>query len=1333
MKTHPKNNTFLIGFAGCIFFILAITTSVFSYRASDFHWRPPFTTAANEKPSVSIVLDTSNTMNKHAYGDSTWDLKPRETAGEAYNSSKEYYGYFKNTKYSYDSTNNYFYEDSTGPWSGNFMNWATMHKIDVARKILTGGVYNSTSNCFEVNTQPALGSNDKYPDDITLTYSGPLTTPFSTNGAKESIQLYQIFNTKTLQINQYDNKALKSSGQYTLRIYNPTPDLTGVLDDFKTKARFALFRFINEKTTGANEHEGGYLLVPMTDTEEGMNLIKYYINTTEIVGQATPLAESLYTVENYVRGSLPSGSYNASTTPPDAFYFPNYDDLVSCTQQSVIMITGGESSFDEKVPYKNMYPDVPQNREPYKSTIIPNGSTHIIPTSYYIHTQDLRPYLDGKQNINMYTVFAFGKASILLKHASIWGGFTDKDGDNKPSPDPINFLTETDARPSSEYNTDKDKYPDNYFEALTGAELEFAITAALDLATRNLMSGTAAAVTSQTRSGEGAVYQALFFPPNNATSTSQVAPAWGGQIHALLLDSRGNMREDSNSNKKLDPYTDKIIQFQDIGNSINLNLYTDINGDSILSDDEKSIKSNSTITNIKFLWSSTEWLNNISNATIVSQRAYSDISSDKRHIITFADIDNDSIVDSGEIQDFALASAPSSTSLQSTNNFYSYLTLYDSASGAIGPPSNTAISATHFPKLAKRQVDFIRGLDQPDVIDGTTVSDPIRSRNQNGKTWRLGDIVYSSPTIVGAPAENYHVLYNDNTYKDFYLQYRDRRQVIYTGANDGMIHAFNAGFYNSTSRGFDLKKTSEAQHKLGSELWAYVPYNLLPHLRWLMDPDYGERIHVAYMDLKPRIFDARVFTNSTTHPNGWGTILVAGMRFGGAKIDIDVDKATPYTGDRTASSAYVIMDITNPEQPPTVLGEIRMPKQGFTTCFPTVMPMGTANTQASTNNEWYLVFGSGPANANGDALPGMLDGYRSPDIPTHSQQNGQLFVLDLTSLVQSKTITTLGSDGNFYSSGHIPFATTEANSYISDPIAVDIDLGSGNSSKEMKTDIVYYGTVAGSNSAPTGTIRRILTNNIISPTPSSNWTGNSILASTDQPITSAASVSMDEKRNLWVYFGTGRFFNRGDIPQQRMTFYGIREPKTNATIPSSYTWAEVDENSLFNSTEIVLNGDNCTGEFSKSCVNVVNTTTGATMKWDDLLTIVNSYPGWRHDFSVNWERVLGQAATIGGAVLFTSYLPNPDICAFEGDSRLYAFFYKTGTAYYEPILAGADTDFAKFVGLGKGMAITPNIHIGEQSGSTAFIQTSTGAIQAIEVENPISVKSGQLFWRKNTD
>jgi type IV pilus assembly protein PilY1 len=68
---------------------------------------------------------------------------------------KEYYGYFDPTsRYSY--SNSIFSRDPAGEWSGNFLNWLTMRRIDVARKVLIGGLANPRTYA---GTQKLSGHN----------------------------------------------------------------------------------------------------------------------------------------------------------------------------------------------------------------------------------------------------------------------------------------------------------------------------------------------------------------------------------------------------------------------------------------------------------------------------------------------------------------------------------------------------------------------------------------------------------------------------------------------------------------------------------------------------------------------------------------------------------------------------------------------------------------------------------------------------------------------------------------------------------------------------------------------------------------------------------------------------------------------------------------------------------------------------------------------------------------------------------------------------------------------------------------------------------------------
>jgi len=124
--------------------------------------------------------------------------------------------------------------------------------------------------------------------------------------------------------------------------------------------------------------------------------------------------------------------------------------------------------------------------------------------------------------------------------------------------------------------------------------------------------------------------------------------------------------------------------------------------------------------------------------------------------------------------------------------------------------------------------------------------------------WKLGDVVNSTPTIVGAPKEALRHSVRDSGYRHFVAKWANRRQQAYVGANDGLLHAFNTGYYH---RGDDPTTTTVIEHGwyttgpadnssgvgLGEKVWGYVPYHLLPQLEWYTRTDYT---HVSYVDLK---------------------------------------------------------------------------------------------------------------------------------------------------------------------------------------------------------------------------------------------------------------------------------------------------------------------------------------------------------------------------------------------------------------------------------------------------------------------------------------------------
>jgi type IV pilus assembly protein PilY1 len=960
-----------------------------------------------------------------------------------------------------------------------------------------------------------------------------------------------------------------------------------------------------------------------------------------------------------------------------------------------------------------------------------------------------------------------------LWYAAKWGAFEDKDDSGTPNT-------------QDEWDEDKDGVPDTYFYVTNPLKLEEQLNKSFADILNRASSGTAASVISNTRSGEGAIYQSVFFPERTDTTGNANTVHWVGQLHSFLVDSYGNMREDTNGNQKLDLKDDAIVVF-DGGHYLS---YVDVNGNGLLDSTEKSSGGTTVESDdVQYLWNSSDWLNNITDADIVTQRATYISKENKRYIFTWVDGDRNSIVSSNEIQDFTWpSSSPPTVStiseLSNPDNFYAYLNLYESSPSLSDRPtaiknlitSTTVESPIDDPyfkeflvKQTEREIQWIRGLDyvtangtsSPLKINGSDIAGTeMRARKFNGKTWRLGDIAYSTPTAVGAPAEGYHLLYKDASYQAYYSQHQNRRNVIYAGANDGMLHAFNGGFYDSYNKQFcrelnsgydplDNSTTNDSpcvadslstHPDLGAELWAYVPYNLLPHLYWLTENTYS---HVYYIDQKPRVFDAKIFTpDSSVHINGWGTIMVVGMRFGGATITADLNKlrgtaSSPATTpvDPTMKSAFILFDITNPEAKPTLLGEITMPNMGFSTSYPTIAVMrdgdgdGSFENYATANpeigeNRWFLAFGSGPANASGDPDNSILN-------TAGSDQQGRFYMVDLVQLAGFNTLKSLNASG-VLTAGLTPYLTLpEAKSFVSDPVTVDYDL-------DYNADAIYYGTVSGTaktadlTSGWKGKLRRIVIEDKQDPR---DWIADRVLIDATQPVTAAPTIAVDNADRNWVFFGTGRYFvseDGSDVDTQ--SYYGIKEPVDTNGVK---TWNSVDRAAdLVNVTNYQV--------FTDANQTVNN---GGVSSWTDLLNEQEAKNGWYLDFlndnSVGFasiqvgERNLGQAALLGGVLSFTTFIPSSDICVAGGESYLWALYYQTGTSYYDSILGTTNTTFngltynksLRKISLGEGLATSPNIHVGSQDGSTVFVQTSTGDIIRVEEKNPLSTKSGKASWR----
>lgn len=771
-----------------------------------------------------------------------------------------------------------------------------------------------------------------------------------------------------------------------------------------------------------------------------------------------------------------------------------------------------------------------------------------------------------------YTASAAGAAAQFknpLWYAAKYGNFNDLNGNNLPDQQ-----AEWDSENNKTGAAGGDGIPDNFFQVTNPATLETQLEKVFTEIVVRTSAGTALAILSTNSSGTGAIYQSLY-DPEVVVGTKTIT--WGGRVHALFVDNMGLLREDSDSSGTkgtLDNYsTDNIVEifYSDIDKRTKIRRYTSI------TNYNNGTFTEAELSTLQPIWNARDELAKLDDATIDQQRAYatavSSSANEGRHILTWIDSDTDGAIDGGEFTDFTTSA---------------FNTDFGLLNGADQTEANNIINYIRGKEISgfrSRTIDF----------DGDSIDE----------VWRLGDIINASPAVVAAPAAAYDIIHNDPTYTTFANQYSNRREVLYVGANDGMLHAFNSGFFNPATKTYSTSSGSAAAHPLGAEMWAYVPFNLLPHLKWLTETNYP---HVYYMDGKPRVFDVNIFADDADHPGGWGTILVAGMRFGGGNLSYDHDNNAG-TADITTRSAYVVFDVTNPEVAPKLLAEITDPNLGFTTSVPTIAVQrvpGPGNdwSNPATNN-WYLVFGSGPNDL---------------DTAT-STQSGRIYVYDLKL-------------GTFQSVTQTP----PGNSFIGDPKSVDWEA-------DFSDDVVYFGTIGGTEAAPTGQLMRLLVNTM----------ETNVMLNSAQPFVAAPIVASDPDFNKWVFTGTGRLFTSNDnasVGQQ--SYYGIKDVAPYTTL---YTIA-----SLQNVTGVQV--------FADSSVEdplTVLPASPATDTFTKLVGVINSASGWYKNLTANGTspstRSLSTSLMFNELVLFTSYTPPlSNACVTEGTSSLFALYFQTGTA-----------------------------------------------------------------------
>ncbi|MFP5393212.1 MAG: pilus assembly protein [Gammaproteobacteria bacterium] len=191
------------------------------------------------------------------------------------------------------------------------------------------------------------------------------------------------------------------------------------------------------------------------------------------------------------------------------------------------------------------------------------------------------------------------------------------------------------------------------------------------------------------------------------------------------------------------------------------------------------------------------------------------------------------------------------------------------------------------------------------------------------RTGVLGDIVHSTPLIVGPPS----AAIQGDGYGAFRARFKARASVVFVGANDGMLHAFDA--------------------MSGRELFAYIPHALLPSVSLLAQPGYRHR---PYVDGSPAQGEAIV--------NGqWRTVLASGMGMGARGVfALDISDPANFAG-----GAGALWEFTDADD--AAMGHLRAP--------PAIAKLTVAVRGGVPLYRYFVVVGSG-INPRGGAGNGAL-------------------------------------------------------------------------------------------------------------------------------------------------------------------------------------------------------------------------------------------------------------------------------------------------------------------------------------------------------------------------
>jgi hypothetical protein len=926
------------------------------------------------------------------------------------------------------------------------------------------------------------------------------------------------------------------------------------------------------------------------------------------------------------------------------------------------------------------------------------NSYYIAGLAYYAHQTDLRRDLPGNQTLKTYMIdtqeansnMHVGRTNVLYLAAK-FGNFDDTNGNGRPDL-------------ASEWDKDNDGFPDAYFFASDPTKIEEGLNRAFADILRRASSGSTVATLTSRTGISSLIVQPYYYPKYVKPDGTEIS--WLGFLRSFWIDIRQNLREDSTEPKILNiagTVFDKIFQF-----------FFDSNAN----ETKVAILQGSDITS-SCVMEGTKSINQLIPVFDAGcQLANRDPS--ERTILYNKN---------GTLTPFTISEASYLSDIWKvcSNNPTVLCANNGDCSGGTCQPANASCIIRYL-----RGENLSSDSSCPDYVKRTrevNISEFCPGASGT-MTWRIGDIINSTPSVVSSePVNIYHLRYKDSTYLQYIRTdaYKNRTSFVFVGANDGMLHAFRVGRLVQTGDPDKPTRVVNAYNTtsndlVGREEWAFIPKNALPYLVWYGNPNY---CRVPTVDYRTVVFDASIGgpTNANKTVSSWRTILIGTMGFGGKSIT--AGKLDASSGTETYSSSVFALDLTGwlnctstrldcTSTPPKLLWEFRLPDGTLTTSYPAVVRLGDPNK----NGEWYVVIGSGPMNPEG----------------TNFANQPKLYFIDLRTGQKVKEI-------NIPATGGVSFA-------VGDIAVVDVD-------NDYQDDVIYFGVYGRTNAGKVwGNFYRL------SLRSGSGYKSVSALTSSDictainlgtfatagntPPVFGAPNFTKDEFGRLWVFFGTGRYVM--DSSDKAISYdnylIGFKDENWNSgTCPAPYTRAQLTDVTPYSLTVTIT-------EVRQMCMCDANGCGMRNVVYDAYSSSMPPEPlrGWYYKLTTDEvrEAIYSQPLVIGGIVDALTYVPPEDICQMEGSSNLISVYYKTGLPFPRPsvlspnavigdIAVGESVQLRRKISVGQGIPPIGNPFQALQSSQASqqlekFAQISTGVVLRITQQKATTSEEKFLLW-----